>query len=179
MNLQEVSSLLNRAELLCEEAYCESSLRKVAKEITNELRQAFPLVISVMEGGVVFTGKLLPLLNFPLDFDYVHVSRYQKALVGSTPTWFRCPGQKSVHQRTVLVIDDLLDEGKTLLEIKKRVLELGASNCYTAVFANKILTQKKALEVDFFGLEVPDRYVFGYGMDVKGYWRNLPAIYAL
>ncbi|MCV2504128.1 MAG: phosphoribosyltransferase family protein, partial [Neisseriaceae bacterium] len=82
-------------------------------------------------------------------------------------------------QRTVLILDDILDEGHTLFEVKSTVLELGAEKCYIAVFAEKELVAKKPIQADFVGLKVPNRYVFGYGMDVKGYWRNLPAIYAL
>jgi len=78
-----------------------------------------------------------------------------------------------------LIVDDILDEGHTLAEIRRRVLEAGASGFYVAVFADKTIGIEKPIAADFVGITVPNRYVFGYGMDVKGAWRNLPAVYAL
>ncbi len=84
-----------------------------------------------------------------------------------------------VRGRVVLVVDDILDEGHTLAEIRRRVLEAGGSKFYSAVFADKAIDKAKPIAADFVGITLPDRYVFGFGMDVKGAWRNLPAIYAM
>lgn len=182
LNLAErmviANNMLNTADLLFDRAACEAALRRMAQEITHQLGLRYPLVLSVMGGAVVFTGKLLPLLEFPLDFDYIHVSRYHGELSGSHFRWLRSP-QQTVQGRDVLIVDDILDEGHTMAEIKKNVLSLGASSCYTAVFANKLLDKPKPITADFVGLDVPDRYVFGYGMDARNMWRNLDAIYAL
>jgi hypoxanthine phosphoribosyltransferase len=85
----------------------------------------------------------------------------------------------SVKGRTVLVVDDILDEGLTLAAIHERMLEQGATACYTAVAADKLNGKQKPISADFVALTVPDRFVFGYGMDARGAWRNLPAIYAM
>jgi hypoxanthine phosphoribosyltransferase len=131
-----------------------------------------------MGGAVVFAGQLLPKLVFPLDFDYVQASRYGDAIRGGQIMW-KVPPPANVKGRVVLVLDDILDEGITLAEIRRCVMELGAAECYSAVFVNKLIGRSKPVQADFVGLEVPDRYVFGFGMDVRGAWRNLPAIYAL
>ena len=131
-----------------------------------------------MGGAVVFTGQLLPLLHFPLEFDYVHVSRYGDKLQGGRFNWLRTP-QSSVEGRHVLILDDILDEGHTMAAIKEKVMTLGALSCQTAVFANKLICKTKPIQADYIGLNVPDRYVFGYGMDAAGAWRNLGAVYAL
>jgi hypoxanthine phosphoribosyltransferase len=136
-----------------------------------------PLVLSVMGGAVVFTGQLLPTLAFPLDFDYVHVSRYGNNKQGGEMHWKVAP-QENVRGRVVLVVDDILDEGETLYAIRQRVLALGATSFYSAIFADKLNNKIKPIKADFVGLQVPDRFVFGYGMDLHGAWRNLPAIYA-
>lgn len=86
---------------------------------------------------------------------------------------------ENVRGRAVLVLDDILDEGHTLAAVCERVLELGAVKCYSAVFADKQHGLKKAAQADFVALELPNRFVFGYGMDIEGAWRNLPAIYAV
>lgn len=169
---------LKSADLICDPQRAEQVVRRVAADITAALRDTFPLVISVMGGGVVFTGQLLPLLHFPLEFDYLHATRYRGATSGGAIEWKVLP-RASVQGRVVLILDDILDQGHTLLAIRERVLGEGASAFYSAVFADKVLPQEKPIHADFIGIQVPDRYVFGYGMDVHGAWRNLPAVYAM
>ena len=131
-----------------------------------------------MGGAVVFTGQLLPLLHFPLDFDYIHASRYGNDLNGADINWKVLPSAR-VDQRTVLVLDDILDHGVTMAAIRERVLALGARQFFCAVVADKKLDIAKPVAANFVGLTLPNRFVFGYGMDVHGAWRNLPAIYAV
>ncbi len=170
--------VLEQAELICDEASVRAAVGRVAVEISAKLKNSVPLVLSVMGGGVVFTGQLLPLLKFPLEFDYVHVTRYRGETSGGDIKWVVKP-HVSVEGRAVLVIDDILDEGRTLAEIKKWLIANGAGSVYTAVLADKVLGKPKPVSADFVGVSVPDRYVFGFGMDVRDAWRNLPAIYAL
>ncbi len=174
---QQARNIFQQAELICPAEEVQAALVRVAVEINARLAEAHPLVLSVMGGAVVFTGQLLPLLDFPLDFDYVHVSRYGSLQQGGALRWKVEPGE-NVAGRVVLVVDDILDEGETLAAIKRRALELGAAEFYSAVFAEKMTGKTKAMRADFVGLELPDRFVFGYGMDIHGAWRNLPAIYA-
>ncbi|MBP6345679.1 hypoxanthine-guanine phosphoribosyltransferase [Neisseriaceae bacterium CLB008] len=177
-SLAQTQAILDEAELLFDEPTCEAALAKMAQDITATLGDKYPLVLPVMGGAVVFTGQLLPKLTFPLDFDYVHVSRYGDKLSGGNFNWTRFP-KEGFEGRHVLILDDILDEGHTMVAIKEKVLSMGALSCHCAVFANKLLPQTKPMQADFVGLDVPNRYVFGYGMDVSGSWRNLPAIYAL
>lgn len=178
MDYAEQISTLQNAELIFDKCQCLQALERMAIEITAKLSDTMPLVLPVMGGAVVFTGQLLPLLRFPLDFDYIHVSRYGNKLVGGNFEWTRMPKQ-NMKDRTVLILDDILDEGHTMAAIYEKAMSLGAKACYTAVFANKLLPHKKPIKADFVGLDVPNRYVFGFGMDVSGAWRNLPEIYAL
>lgn len=174
----EALRLLDTAEEIHSAVVVSEAVKRVAAEISGALSGAAPLVLSVMGGAVVFTGQLLPLLRFPLEFDYIHVTRYRNATVGGAIDWKVAPKQ-NVEGRTVLVVDDILDEGETLAAIRDRVLEHGAKAFYSAVLADKAIGRSKPIRADFVGLTVPDRYVFGFGMDVHGAWRNLPAIYAL
>lgn len=178
MNIQRARGILQQAEVLCSAEQVQSALHRVADEINDALQEQHPLVLSVMGGAVVFSGQLLPLLNFPLDFDYVHVSRYGDARAGGAMHWKVAP-HESVRQRVVLLVDDILDEGHTLDALRRRVMELGATRCYIAVFADKMHGAAKPVRADFVGVQLPDRFVFGYGMDIEGAWRNLPAIYAV
>jgi hypoxanthine phosphoribosyltransferase len=174
---RQARDMLQQAEIIRSEEEVQAAVARVATEINAKLADQHPLVLSVMGGAVIFTGQLLPMLNFPLDFDYVHVSRYGNGQQGGAVCWKIEPGE-NVAGRVVLVVDDILDEGETLAAIRKRVLELGASGFYSAVFADKLNGRNKPIRADFTGMELPDRFVFGFGMDIQGAWRNLPAIYA-
>lgn len=154
------------------------TLQRMADEITAKLATQNPLVLCVMKGAVVFAGQLLPLLRFPLNFDYLHATRYRDQTRGGELDWKFFP-ENVIAGRQVLVLDDILDEGHTLAAIRDRCLAEGAAGFYSAVLLEKILSQPKPVVADFVGIRVPDRYVFGCGMDVNGWWRNLPAIYAL
>jgi hypoxanthine phosphoribosyltransferase len=170
--------VLESAELVCSAEQVAAAVRRIAEEITAQIGGKLPLVLSVMGGAVVFTGQLLPHLHFPLEFDYVHVTRYRGTTRGGTIEW-KVEPRELLAGRVVLVLDDILDEGHTLAAIRERILELGASAFYSAVMADKLIGRPKPVRADFVGVQVPDRYVFGFGMDVEGAWRNLPAIYAM
>jgi hypoxanthine phosphoribosyltransferase len=174
----EARQLLETAEPVCSAAAVECAVRRVAAEISGALAAANPLVLCVMSGAVVFAGQLLPLLKFPLTFDYIHLTRYGNATSGGQIAWKVFPAD-TVAGRVVLVLDDILDEGHTLAEIRRRVLAAGASRFFAAVFADKETGRPKPFAADFVGITLPNRYVFGFGMDVKGAWRNLPDVYAL
>ncbi|MBK8119620.1 MAG: hypoxanthine-guanine phosphoribosyltransferase [Sulfuritalea sp.] len=178
MNPREAQQILDEADLLCSAEESALAVRRVAGEITTRLAAANPLVLAVMGGAVVFAGQLLPQLIFPLDFDYLHVSRYGDVTSGGQLTWIVEP-RSAVAGRVVLVVDDILDEGVTLAEVVRRLLAQGASEVLSAVFADKDIGRAKPIAADFVGLRLPNRYVFGYGMDVRGAWRNLPAVYAV
>jgi len=169
--------VLKNSEIIFSEGEVQAAVLRMAREINTVLSEHHPLVLSVMGGAVVFTGQLLPLLNFPLDFDYVHVSRYGNSQQGGEMHWKVAP-HENVRGRVVLVVDDILDEGETLNAVKQRVMALGATSFYSAIFADKLNGKTKPIKADFVGVEVPDRFVFGYGMDIHGAWRNLPAIFA-
>jgi hypoxanthine phosphoribosyltransferase len=178
MTPAEARTLLAEADLICSAEEVAAAVDRLASEIAAQLADVQPLVLTVMGGAVVFAGQLLPRLVFPLDCDYLHVTRYGNTTSGGALAWVAEP-RMPVKGRTVLVLDDILDEGITLAGIKDRMLGQGAASCQVAVLADKDLGRSKPIRPDFVGLRLPNRYVFGFGMDVKGAWRNLPAIYAV
>ena len=175
---EEARRILAEADLIHSAAEVNAAMDRIASAITARLADANPLVLTVMGGAIVFAGQLIPRLPFPLECDYVHASRYGNATNGGQLQWVR-DAHAQVAGRTVLLVDDILDEGITLAAIKARLLEHGAAEVVTAVLADKQLSHAKPVTADFVGLSLPNRYVFGCGMDVEGAWRNLPAIYAL
>ncbi|MEO6022783.1 MAG: hypoxanthine-guanine phosphoribosyltransferase [Burkholderiales bacterium] len=175
---EDAWEILNRAEQIFSADDVERAIKRLAVDITQTLQGDYPLVLSVMGGAVVFSGHLLPLLRFPLEFDAIHVSRYGDETQGGELQWRVLP-KEPVAGRTILVLDDILDEGHTLVAIRDKMLALGAKRILNAVLVDKTLARDKPIKANFVGLTVPNRYVFGCGMDAFGLWRNLPAIYAL
>ncbi len=178
MTPTEAWAILETADQICTAEAVDAAVARMANEITAQLADSFPLVLAIMGGAVVFAGNLLPRLRFPLEFDYIHVSRYRDKITGGAIAW-KVEPRENVEGRIVLVLDDILDEGATLAEVKRRVLGLGARAFHSAVFSNKDIGRDKPVVPDFVGLTLPNRFVFGYGMDVAGAWRNLPAVYAV
>lgn len=179
---EQAAKILKESELIHDASVVQAAVSRVAYELNQRFGQtdspAFPLVLGVMGGGVVFTGQLLPQLTFPLEYDFIHVSRYDDDDRGGEVVWKVIPRQ-NVQNRTVIVLDDILDEGETLAEVRKRLLDMGAAQVILAVFADKKTDRKKASIADHFGLTVPNKFVIGYGMDIRGCWRNLPEIRAI
>lgn len=174
----EAKRILADADLIHSAAEVSAAIDRLADQIGGRIGEEYPLVLTVMGGGVVFAGQLLPKLTFPLEHDYLHVTRYGAGTTGGELTWVVEP-RTTVAGRLVLVLDDILDEGITLAAIKARLLAQGARECLIAVLTEKDLGHDKPVRPDFVGLRLPNRYVFGCGMDVNGAWRNLPAIYAV
>lgn len=166
------------AEQLFDRAAVERAVDAMAEAIHRDLGAHDPLVVCVMNGGLVAAGVLLPRLDFPLRVDYLHATRYRERTSGDTLHWRSEPIQ-SLADRHVLVIDDILDEGYTLESVLDYCRKQGATSVRAAVLVEKVHDRGVRPPVDYIGLRVPDRYVFGYGMDYKGYWRNAPGIFAV
>jgi len=174
-----VREVLARADMLWDETQVSAAMDRMAHGVTERLAGQDPLLLTVMTGGMVPATWLMQRLAFPVELDYVHATRYQGATVGSELHWLVRP-RVELAGRSVLIVDDILDEGVTLSAIVEHCREAGASAVYTAVLVAKQHDRARALErADFCGLTVEDRYVFGCGMDYHGYLRNLPAIYAV
>jgi hypoxanthine phosphoribosyltransferase len=156
----------------------DRALEAMARDISADLATSRPVAIAIMNGGLVVAGQLLTRLPFPLDCDYIHVRRYGRLTHGGELEWIAGP-HLDMRGRTVLLIDDILDEGRTLAVVREALLARGAAEVRIAAFARKDRGEPPAIEADYVGVEVPNRFVFGFGMDVDGAFRNLPAIYAL
>jgi hypoxanthine phosphoribosyltransferase len=175
-------ALLANAEEIVSADQVQAAVRHVAdvlnQRFDNDETSDFPLVLGVMGGAVVFTGNLLPQLTFPLEFDYIHVTRYGDLDRGGEVVWKVIPRQ-DVKGRTIIIVDDILDEGETLAHVKQRLLDMGAAEVILAVFADKELGKVKPVKADIVGLTVPNQFVVGFGMDAHGYWRNLPGLWVI
>ncbi len=175
---KDAADTLALADELYSQQEVEQALDRLAVEITGRLSGEDPILLCVLNGALIPTGHLLTRLNFPLRQDYVHATRYRGSTAGAGLEWIGQPST-SLQDQTVLVIDDILDEGVTLSAIVDACHQAGAKAVYSAVLVEKLHDRGVGYKADFIGLTVEDRYVFGYGMDYKGYLRNVPAIMAV
>lgn len=156
----------------------EAALDQMAINIHEQLHEKNPVLLCVMIGGLVPMGNLLPRLDFPLEVDYVHATRYSGKTTGGEIEWKVRPNV-NLTDRTVLLVDDILDGGRTLQAIIDAVKAMGAKEVYTAVLVDKRCNRVSdgLANADFVGLQVDDHYIFGYGMDYNEYLRNAPGIF--
>lgn len=175
---QRAWEVFERADCLYDQGAVEAALDRLAAAMTEKLSGADPLMVCILNGAIIPFGRLLPRLPFPLQTDYVHATRYKGGLRGGELHWSAGPSV-SPEGRVVVLVDDILDEGGTLAAIEAHYRQAGAKAVYKAVLVSKQRSRTIPVTVDFLGLEVPDRYVFGYGMDYKNYLRNAPGIYAV
>lgn len=179
MKGEQLEVLKEKSECLFSEADVEDALTKMALEIELNLSKKLPVFVTVMNGGLITTARLVSKLRFPLEMDFLHVSRYGKDTFGSELKWHATPSVQ-LRNRCVLIVDDILDEGVTLREVVAYCKAQGVSEVFSAVLLKKNnLRALTDISADFVGMEVEDRYVFGSGLDFKGYLRNLPGIYAV
>jgi len=152
---------------------------RMAQAVDARLRGTNPLLLVTMTGGMIPAALLMSRLEFPLQVDYIHLTRYGAAVTGGAIEWLRRPSV-SLEGRTVLLVDDLLDHGLTLQAAVDECRNSGAREVLTAVLVVKEVVNRPGLgAVDFHALVTPDRYLFGAGMDYKTYWRNCAGIYAV
>ena len=179
MTTDEILAVSRRAICLHTEAEVEDAINVLAARVSTALSDRNPLLLCLMNGGLVFAGKLLTRLDFPLQIDYLHATRYRNNTHGSELDWHRLP-MLSMNGRDVLIIDDILDEGKTLAAVIEHCRAQRAASVLTAVLVDKFHERKVSnICADFVGLTVEDRYLYGYGMDYRGYLRNAAGIYAV
>jgi len=175
---KEAKAVMQRADCLYDRPTVEAALDRMADRITQDMAGGDVVVICVMNGGLVASGALLPRLRFLLRVDYMHASRYRERTTGDELHWKVEPAQ-SLAGKDVLIVDDILDEGYTLEALIRFCRQQSPASVRAAVLVQKQHDRGVRPPVDYIGLSVPDRYVFGYGMDYKGYWRNAPGIYAV
>ncbi len=180
MTINKFENIIESAERLYSFAEINQALDKMAESITQQLKNTCPIILGVMVGALVPMGHLLTRLRFPLEVDYLHATRYRGATRGGDLHWLVEP-HINLKDRTVLIVDDIMDGGLTLAAIIDYCKQAGAKAVYSAVMVDKVRSREPSVhfEPDFVGLKVEDHFLFGFGLDYHSYWRNLPEIYSM
>lgn len=174
----KAKQIINNSTVLFSENQLSSALDKMAKDIDAEIIGEIPVFLTVMNGGSMFASELTRRLKNPIIMDYIHASRYGDAQYGSTHiTWYRQPQESLIRDKIVYVLDDILDEGHTLAEVKRFLVNAGAKKCRLAVMINKDISKEKPVYADHYGFDAPNQFLFGFGMDIFNVFRNLHQIY--
>ena len=176
--MTEYEAMLENADLLFSMEAINQALDSMAQAITADYSTLNPVMLCVMNGAVMTAGHLLPRLPFRLELDYIHATRYGDKTVGGELVWQAQP-RIDLAGRHVILIEDIYDEGLTLAALREYCLDAGAATVRCVCLLDKKRHGQIGIAPEYLGLTVPDRYVFGFGMDVEGSWRNVPAVYAL
>ncbi len=171
--------LPDNSRLVFSNTEISDALERLAGKLNKQLKDETPVVLCVMQGGLVFSGHLIPRLKCMLEIDYIHATRYDNKTSGGELVWKAYP-DTSLTDRTVLVLDDILDEGQTLQSIIQYCELQGARKIISAVLLRK--NHDRCVDEELtenIALNVEDHYVFGFGMDYDGKYRQLDSIYAL
>lgn len=166
-----------RAKELISPAHIQRIVESLAAQVQRDYQDKHPILLVVMSGALVFAGQLMTQLRFPLQLDYCHATRYRGASRADELQWLVSP-RLSLKDRHVLIIDDILDEGHTLIHIEQFVRDQGARSCASVVFCDKRHERKARadLRAAYTGVDIPDQFVFGFGLDYLEYGRNCPAL---
>lgn len=179
-DIGHLQRIRDEADCLHDAETVRAAYARLALQITGACAGLNPLVLCVMTGGLHATAAITEQLEFPFEIDYLHATRYRGATSGGGLVWKVQPKPERIAGRHLLVVDDILDEGHTLVAIREALLAFEPASLQVAVLARKRHNRcAPGAHAEFIGLEVDDRYVFGCGMDYKEYWRQLPAIYAV
>lgn len=180
VDVEEVQTILKKAECLYSFAEVNQALDRMAADITHTLKNTKPVILCVMTGALITVGHLVTRLHFPLEIDYIHVTRYRGAMRGGDLHWLVEP-RLNLKDRSVLIVDDIMDGGLTLAAIIDYCKQMKAKSVHSAVMVSKDRKREPTVdfEPDFVGLETDDRFLFGFGLDYEEYLRNVPGIYAV
>lgn len=179
LDYKKAQEILQNSTLLYNSEQLATRLDELAIEIDREIEGELPIFLTIMNGGMIFSAELTKRLKNPIMMDYIHASRYGDAMYGSSHiTWFRQPKESAIKGRIVYILDDILDEGHTLAEVRRFILNAGAKDCKIAVMINKEIGKDKPIYADYVGHNAPNKFLFGFGMDIFDINRNLHAIYA-
>jgi len=177
--LKDAIKTREQADLLISEKDINKAVDQIAEKLQEVIGEEVPIFLCVMKGGLMFTSELMKRIQSPIELDYAHVDRYRNKTHGGAIHWHKEP-DIGLNGRLVLLIDDIFDEGYTMQELMAYCKAKGASKVLSVVLLKKMLAKRHTeVEPDFVGLTATDRYVFGWGMDYKGYWRNLSSVYAV
>ena len=178
-NTTDPRDLMKNSRVLFSRDEVSAAVQKMADEINGFYGDKPLVVVSVLTGAIIPAAWLVTKLKMPIQMDFVHATRYRGGLYGAELE-YRVPPRLNLENKDVLIVDDIFDEGNTLAAIKGSVESRKAHSVKMAALVRKDHDRGLPRDfIDFVGLDVPDVYVFGCGMDAYEEWRHLDEILVL
>ncbi len=169
-------SILKESSVLYSNREIHLAIKNIAEEINQDIQSDILYVLTVMNGGLFFSAHLIPLLKHTIYHDYIHATRYGNKVHGGLIHWIKEP-EDVIKGKNILIVDDILDEGITLSEIISKCKKMGANNIFYTVLFNKLIDKDKSIFPSYHALNVPNKFVFGFGLDYNGFGRALPDLH--
>ncbi len=169
-------SILKESSVLYSNREIHLAIKNIAEEINQDIQSDILYVLTVMNGGLFFSAHLIPLLKHTIYHDYIHATRYGNKVHGGLIYWIKEP-EDVIKGKNILIVDDILDEGITLSEIISKCKKMGANNIFYTVLFNKLIDKDKSIFPSYHALNVPNKFVFGFGLDYNGFGRALPDLH--
>ncbi len=156
----------------------DGAIAKIAEQLNTNVADKDPLLICILNGSFMFAADVMKKLNFPCQISFVKMSSYEGT--GSTGSVKELIGlTEKIEGRTVVILEDIIDTGYTIEKVKKQMLGYGVADLKIASLLLKPDALKVDVNVDYVGLEIPNDFIVGYGLDYDGYGRNLADIYTV
>ena len=162
--------------VLFDEPAIHRRLDEIAAQISTDYRNRELTVIAVLHGSLMFVADLLRRIPLPLKLDCVSVASYHGKSESSGEVIFKDATIPDIAGRDVLILDDILDSGHTLVAIRERLETARPRSMHICVLLHKKKPRARAVDVHYVGFEIEDEFVVGYGLDFRGCYRNLPFI---
>jgi len=176
--MKRIKLLDKEFEIMIPASDIKEAIWKIADKLNEDLKDKNPLMVCILNGSFMFSADLLKLIKFPCQISFVKLSSYQgtsscghvKELIGIN---------EDLSGRTVLLLEDIVDSGITVKNCICQVKNTGAKEVLVATLLFKPNALKEDIKLDYIGLEIPNDFIVGYGLDYNGYGRNLPDIYKI
>ncbi len=165
------------AEIIFHQQQIQQRITALAQEITQQYKDKNPLCVCVLTGAFMFFSDLIRNLGFPLDIDFIRCQSYHKTKNGDITKTMQT--KNSVKGRNVLLVEDIVDSGNTLFQIKNEMLSRGALSVKTITFLDKPSQRVKMVQPDYKAFSIGNSFVVGYGLDYDEKYRQIPCLLAL
>lgn len=169
----------HRFRMMIEPEVIEREVARLGGDIAERYAGLDPILVCVLNGAAIFHADLVRTLHFPLELDYIRVSSYNGGLESSGTIIFTAEGSTRVEGRHVILVEDIVDTGRTVQRLREYFTEQGAASVSAAALLYKREADLIGHAPEFVAFEIPNRFVIGYGLDFMGQGRNLPAVYVL
>lgn len=167
---------MNEVEILLEEEKIKQRIAELAEELSRDYEGREVLMIGILNGAVYFLTELTQKMSVPVEIDFMAASSYGSGTVSSGNVVITRDLERSIENKHVIIIEDIIDTGHTLSILVEMLKEQSPASIKTCVLLDKPSRRTVELQADYVGFEIPDAFIVGWGLDYDQKYRNLPYI---